>query len=72
MDLRHRAGLDHRSLDLLNRGINKGLQSPDVVEKLTKLGLDPATGTPEEFHRIVAADHAKWAPIVKASGFKPE
>ena len=35
-------------VDLLNRGINKALQSPDVVEKLTKLGLDPATGTPEE------------------------
>jgi tripartite-type tricarboxylate transporter receptor subunit TctC len=59
-------------VDLLNRGINKALQSPDVVEKLTKLGLDPATGTPEEFARIVASDYAKWGPIVKASGFKPE
>ncbi|HEX5864877.1 MAG TPA: Bug family tripartite tricarboxylate transporter substrate binding protein, partial [Casimicrobiaceae bacterium] len=59
-------------VDLLNRGINKALQSPDVVEKLSKLGLDPATGTPEEFARIVAADYAKWGPIVKASGFKPE
>jgi tripartite-type tricarboxylate transporter receptor subunit TctC len=59
-------------VDLLNRGINKALQSPDVVEKLSKLGLDPATGTPEEFARIVASDYAKWGPIVKASGFKPE
>jgi tripartite-type tricarboxylate transporter receptor subunit TctC len=56
----------------LNRAINKALQSPDVAEKLSKVGMDPATGTPEEFGRIVASDYAKWGPIVKASGFKPE
>jgi tripartite-type tricarboxylate transporter receptor subunit TctC len=34
--------------------------------------MDPATGTPEDFAKIVAADYAKWGPIVTASGFKPE
>jgi tripartite-type tricarboxylate transporter receptor subunit TctC len=57
------------TVELLNRGINKALQSPDVVEKLSKLGMDPATSTPEEFAKIVASDYAKWGPIVKASGF---
>ena len=56
-------------IDTLNRGINKALASPDVVEKLSKLGMDPATSTPEEFARIVASDFAKWGPVVKASGF---
>ena len=56
-------------IDTLNRGINKALASPDVVERLTKLGMDPATSTPDEFARIVASDYAKWGPIVKASGF---
>ena len=56
-------------IDTLNRGINKALTSPDIVERLTKLGMDPATSTPEEFARIVASDYAKWGPIVKASGF---
>jgi tripartite-type tricarboxylate transporter receptor subunit TctC len=59
-------------VDALNRAINKALTSPDVVEKLSKLGMDPATGTPEEFAKIVASDYAKWGPIVTASGFKPE
>src|SRR5678815_5627843 len=59
-------------VDALNRAINKSLQSPDVIEKLSKVGMDPATSTPEEFGRIVAADYAKWGPVVKASGFKPE
>ncbi len=56
-------------IDTLNRGINKALSSPDVVERLTKLGMDPATSTPDEFAKIVASDYAKWGPIVKASGF---
>ena len=59
-------------VEALNRAINTALQAPDVAEKLSKIGMDPATGTPEEFGRIVASDYAKWGPIVKASGFKPE
>lgn len=56
-------------VDTLNRTINRALQSPDVVDKLSRLGMDPATGTPDEFARILAADYAKWGPIVKRSGF---
>jgi tripartite-type tricarboxylate transporter receptor subunit TctC len=59
-------------VDSLNRAINKALTSPDVVARLSGLGMDPATGTPEDFAKIVAADYAKWGPIVTASGFKPE
>ncbi len=59
-------------VDLLNASINRALQSPDVAEKLSKVGIDPATGTPEDFAKIVASDYAKWGPVVKASGFKPE
>ncbi len=59
-------------VDALNRAINKALTSPDVVAKLSGIGMDPATGTPEEFAKVVASDYAKWGPIVTASGFKPE
>jgi len=59
-------------VDALNRAINKALQSPDVIQRLAGIGMDPATGTPEEFAKIVASDYARWGPIVKASGFKPE
>ncbi len=59
-------------VDALNAAINKALTSPDVAEKLTKLGMDPATGSPEFFAKVLADDYAKWGPIVKASGFKPE
>ena len=56
-------------VDTLNRGINRALQSPDVVDRLSHLGMDPATSTPAEFAKILAVDYAKWGPIVKRSGF---
>lgn len=59
-------------IDALNAAINRALQSPDVTERLSKLGMDPAPTTPDEFGRIVANDYAKWGPVVKASGFKAE
>jgi tripartite-type tricarboxylate transporter receptor subunit TctC len=59
-------------IDTLNAAINKALLSPDVAQKLSGLGMDPATGTPEQFAKVVADDYAKWGPIVRASGFKPE
>ena len=59
-------------VDALNRGINSALRSPDVVEKLSKIGMDPATGSPEEFARTVGLDYVKWGAVVKASGFTME
>ena len=63
------AGMSKPVVDALNRGINKALQSPDVVEKLTKIGMDPATGSADDFAKIFVSDYAKWGPVVKASGF---
>jgi tripartite-type tricarboxylate transporter receptor subunit TctC len=54
---------------LLNRHLNMALRSPDVVERLRTVGMEPATSTPEEFGRRLADDYAKWGPIVKQTGF---
>jgi len=54
---------------LLNKHLNMALTAPDVVAKLRNVGMEPATSTPDEFARRLAADYAKWGPIVKATGF---
>ena len=59
-------------VDTLNRAINKALQSPDVVEKLAEARHGPGDRHAGGVRKIVASDYAKWGPIVKASGFKPE
>jgi tripartite-type tricarboxylate transporter receptor subunit TctC len=60
------------TIDLLNRHLNMALRSPDVIDKLRTVGMEPATGTAEEFGRRLAADYAKWGPVVKATGFTAE
>ena len=52
--------------------IRENLQSPEMAESLAKSSLQPITQSPEEFARLVRADLARWAPIVKASGFTAE
>ena len=56
----------------LNALVREGLASPEMVAALAKSSLQPITQSPEDFARMVRADHARWAPIVKASGFSAE
>jgi tripartite-type tricarboxylate transporter receptor subunit TctC len=48
------------------------VKSPQMAESLAKIGNLPAFQTPAEFAAVVKADVARWAPIVKASGFVAE
>jgi tripartite-type tricarboxylate transporter receptor subunit TctC len=66
------ANMSKPVVDALNRAINQALKSPDVVQKLTGVGIDPANGTPDDFAKVLVADYAKWGPVVKASGFTSE
>ena len=43
-----------------------------VRERLLALGLEPTGTTPEALAAIMAADTARWAPIIKAAGFSAE
>jgi tripartite-type tricarboxylate transporter receptor subunit TctC len=52
--------------------IAKVVRTPEITARLIDLGLEPTGTTPEELAAIMAADTARWAPIVKASGFSGE
>jgi tripartite-type tricarboxylate transporter receptor subunit TctC len=56
----------------LNAAINKALAVPELRERFTKLGLEPTGGTPADLAARMAQDTARWAPIVKASGFRAD
>jgi len=45
------------------------IRAAETRQKFVELGLDATGTTPEELTAIMAADIARWAPIVKASGF---
>ncbi len=56
----------------LNALVREHLHAPDMVEALASNSLQPATQEPDAFARMVRNDIARWAPIVKASGFTAE
>ncbi len=56
----------------LNRTINEGLADPVLQAKLAKLGGTSIAGTPDDFGKLLVAETAKWAKVVKASGASVE
>jgi tripartite-type tricarboxylate transporter receptor subunit TctC len=56
----------------LNEAFMKVMRSPDIVEKLKANYLEPLPGTPDEFARLLAAEHRKWGETIAAAGIKAE
>ena len=48
------------------------LKLPDVKERLLAQGAEPIGSTPEQLAAILAADIAKYAKVIRESGYKPE
>ena len=51
-----------------NADVTKILNSPDVRAKFVADGAEPSPNTPEQFAQMIAAELAKYAKLVKASG----
>jgi tripartite-type tricarboxylate transporter receptor subunit TctC len=66
------AGTPRSTIDRLAAAIASAIRSPEVSERLLAMGLEPVGSTPDELATRVGADTAKWAPIVKASGFRAD
>ena len=60
------------TVDRLSVTIAAAIKAPEVSERLLVMGLEPVGSTPDELARRTAADTAKWAPVVKASGFRAD
>ncbi len=54
-------------IKMLNAHIRRALTSPDVVERVSKLGAEVAVGTPEEFARFMRNEDEKWGNLAKTA-----
>ncbi len=64
------AGLPRDILTKLNAETSRGINAPDLKERLSALGAEPSSKSPEAFTQYVRDEIAKWAKVVKASGAK--
>jgi tripartite-type tricarboxylate transporter receptor subunit TctC len=60
------------AVDRLSSAFGNAVRAPDVAERLQKIGFDPVGSTADELARRMAEDRARWAPVVKASGFSAD
>ncbi len=49
----------------INTAFNQALQEPDLQKRLAQLGATPTGGTPAQMAKVVAADTAKWAKLIR-------
>lgn len=60
------------AIDAVNRALNKALAQPDVLDRFAKLGLDAGGGSPADLSALERSSTARWAPVVKATGFRAD
>lgn len=59
-------------VDKLNGAIAKGVQTPEVRERLSGEAAEPVGNTVEEFGTFIKSEIARWGPVVKASGARAD
>ncbi len=65
-------GLSREITARWNSDINRILQLPDVKERMTALGMDPAGGSPEHLRDFLKREIAKWQNVVKVANIKAD
>ena len=54
----------------LNADFAAALNSPDVKALLATDGSEVVASSPDYFGKVIKAEYARWAPVVKESGAK--
>ena len=56
----------------INADVRKALNSPDLKDRLTKLGTLPMDMSPQQFSQFVRKELDETAKVMKAAGIKPQ
>jgi tripartite-type tricarboxylate transporter receptor subunit TctC len=56
----------------LNRELNALARASDFIDRLDKLGAEPAGGTPEQFAKTYRDEHDSWKAVIQRAGIKAE
>ena len=66
------AGLPRDIVMRLNAEFSRIVHSADGKERFANLGIEPVTGTPDEFAHYIRAQVVKWSEVARASGVELE
>ena len=66
------AGTPAPVITTLNRTLVRALNAPDMRERMSGEGAEPASTTPEQFREFIKSEIARWVPVMKSSGMRLE
>jgi tripartite-type tricarboxylate transporter receptor subunit TctC len=66
------AGTPPAVIARLNEAVNKAVSEPAMQEKLKRLGMTPAPGTPAAFADTIRNDQQIWIKVMQQAGLSPE
>jgi tripartite-type tricarboxylate transporter receptor subunit TctC len=66
------AGTPREVLARLNAEVGRALQSPDMKERLAKLGAEPMAMSPERFDAFIREEYATLGEVMRAAGVKAQ
>jgi len=62
------AGTPRPVVARLNAELARALKSPEVQKRFEGIGVEPVSGTPEEFAQYARAESERWGKLIKAKG----
>jgi tripartite-type tricarboxylate transporter receptor subunit TctC len=66
------AGTPRRVIDELNAAINDAVRDPSVRERMSRINMEPAGGTPEELDRFLREQIKRWGAVIRAANVKQD
>jgi tripartite-type tricarboxylate transporter receptor subunit TctC len=60
------------TVERLNAAVNRALQTREVREKLTSLGLEIVGGRSQDFGQLIARESRRWADVAKRAGIRAD
>jgi tripartite-type tricarboxylate transporter receptor subunit TctC len=66
------AGVPRPIVGKLNAALRGALAEPDVAQRFAALGAEVFSSAPDAYAADIAAEEAKWSPIVRRAGIKGE
>lgn len=55
-------------LQRLNHEVVTALQSPDVIQRLTRINVQPRPGTPAQLAELLGAEIRRWGGVIQSAG----
>ncbi len=66
------AGLPRPLLARISSDVARAVQSPELSQRMTALGMEPVGSRPEEYNALIQGEIAKWSGVVRTAGIKIE